>query len=91
MHCADTNTGHKGDNSFGNHREVNSNGVALTDAHLLENPSSPRDFSKEFTVCNIATFAGLISLIDDGNTIRVLKSVTVDTIVRGVQATLVKV
>jgi hypothetical protein len=81
VHGTNTDTGHESDDGLGNHRKVDSNGVALADAHLLENPGGTRDLSEELSVGDIATLGGLVGLINDGNTIGVLKSMTVDTVV----------
>lgn len=86
----DTDTGHEGDNGLGNHGQVDGNSVALADAHLLEDPGGAGNLAEELAVGDIATFAGVVGLVDDGNTVRISKGVAVDTVVRGVEATLVE-
>lgn len=81
VNCTNTDTGHESNDGLGNHGKVDSNGVALADAHLLENPGSTRDLSEELSISDITTLGGLVGLVNDGNTIRVLESMTVDTVV----------
>jgi hypothetical protein len=86
----DTDTGHEGDNGLGNHGQVDGNSVALADAHLLEDPGGAGNLAEELAVGDIAAFARVVGLVDDGNTVRISKGVAVDTVVRGVEATLVE-
>lgn len=82
---ADTNASKQGDNGFGNHGQVDGNGIALADAHLLQHPGSLGDLPKELTKSDDAAITRLVSFIDDSGSIGVRESVTIDTVVRSVE------
>ena len=82
---SDSGAGEEGDESLGNHGEVDGYGVALADAHLLEDVGGLGDLAKELAVGDIATFAGLVGFVDDGDLVGVLDGVPVDAVVRGVE------
>lgn len=85
---SDTGDGEEGNDGLGNHRKVDSNSVTLLDTLLLQSPGDTGDLTQQFTVGDGATLIGLVSLVDDGDLVGVLDSVTVDTVEGGVQATL---
>jgi len=74
--------------SLGNHGQVNTNGITLLDTTLLQSPSHTGDFPQQLAICDGAALVGLVGLVDDGDLIRVLQSVTIDTVERSVQLTL---
>ena len=85
-----TNTGasQESNERLGNHRHVQSYRVSLLDAHLLESVGKLADLPEELAVCDCPSLACLVALVDDGWLVWVLESMSVDAVVRGVQATL---
>ena len=87
-----TNTGasKERNESLRNHRKVDGNSVTFLDTLLLKSPGNAGNLTQELSVCDGAALAGLVGLVDDGGLVGVLKGVTVDTVERGIQATLNK-
>lgn len=85
---ADTHTGEQGDESLGNHGEVDGDGVALADAHLLQDPGGLGDIPEQLAVGDIAALACLVCLVDDGDAVGVCNGVAIDAVVSGIELAL---
>jgi hypothetical protein len=88
VHGSDTCASQESDQRLWNHGKVESDGVALLDAHLGEDPRQAGDFSQELAVGDGAALALLIGFVDDGGLVRVLDGVAVDAVVGSIEATL---
>lgn len=86
----DTGDGKECNDSLWNHRKVDSNGVSLLDAHLLQGKGKTADITEELPVGDSTTICWLISLVDDGNLVWVLEGVSIDSVVTGIESTLVE-
>lgn len=86
----DTGTGEEGDNSFGNHRQVQGDGVTLLDAHVLQHPGDLGHVAHELSIGDCASFIGLVGLVNNGGLVGSLYGVAVDAVVRGVQTALLE-
>ena len=88
MDSTNSDTGKNSNDGLWNHGKVNSDSVALADAHLLEGPGSLADLAEEFRVGNIATILGLVGFVDDGDAVGVLESMAIDKVVAGIELAL---
>jgi len=57
----------KGDESLGNHGQVNGNRVTLLDTKALEDTSNFANLTEELTVGDLARVSSIISFVDNGN------------------------
>lgn len=85
---ADTGAGKEGDDRLGNHGQVQRNGVALLDAHLLQHVGQSGDLAQELAVGDGAALIVLVGLVDDGRLVGIRDGVTVNAVVRGIEAAL---
>ena len=85
VHGANARAGKESNDGLGNHGQVDGNSVALLDTLALEDPGETGDLPLELAVRDGAALVGLVGLVDDGDLVRVLESVTVDAVERRVQ------
>jgi hypothetical protein len=84
----DARAGQEGDERLGDHGQVDGNGVALLDAHLLEHVGCLADLAQQLAVGQGAALADLVGLVDDGGLLGVVGGMAIDAVVGGVQLTL---
>ena len=83
----DTGAGQEGNQGLGNHGQVDAHGVALLDTLLLQSPGDTGDFAEQLAIGDDAAIIGLVGFIDNGGLVGVLDSMTINTVVGGIQAT----
>ena len=88
VHGTDTRAGQEGDQSLGDHGQIDGHRVPLLDPLLLEGPGHPRDLPQQLPIGNRPALIGLVGLVDDGHLVGVLDGVPVDTVERRVQPAL---
>jgi hypothetical protein len=86
----DSGASEDGNDGLGNHGQVNGNGIALSDTHLLEDPGGPGHFPQELAICDVAAIGGVVGFVDDGDSVRVCVGVSVDAVVGSIQLALDK-
>lgn len=85
---AEAGAGEEGDEGLGDHGQVDGDGVALGDAHLLEDVGGAADLAQQLGVGQGAALADLVGLVDDGGLVGVGGGVAVDAVVGGVELAL---
>ena len=73
------------DHGFGNHGQVDGNGVAPAHAHPSQNPREAAYLAEKLGVGYGGRLAGLVGFVDDGGFVRGAEGMSVDAIERGVE------
>lgn len=68
------------------HRQVDTDGVPLLDAPSSQDVGDPTSLPQQLCIADLPGLTGLVGFVDDGRLVRVLVSVTVETVVRDVEA-----
>lgn len=88
MDGANSRTSQEGDDGLWNHGQVESDHIALAYTHLFERVRQSRHLAEQFSIGDDATVALIVGLVQDGGFVGVLESVTIHTVVTGIQPAL---
>lgn len=88
VNSTNTDTGENGDDSLGNHGQIDGDCVPLANTHLLQSPCCLGDLAQQLAVGDISAILGLIGLVDDGDAVRILEGMAIDQVVAGVELAL---
>lgn len=88
MDGTNSRAGQERNERLGNHGQVQSDGVTLADAHLLEGVGQLGDVAQELAVGDDAAIGSVISLVDDGGLVRVFEGMAIDAVVACIQTAL---